>query len=133
MTLRVSDGEREGYGPSQTGKHQHVLKTKLYLRGSAEVEQEREDVDVDDSTSKNGHLIVSYMFRQGYILHTGLNNGNQNVIVICGKTLMYIRYFFHRKYLTVFPTEMYMKNYAHYSLIKPHLATLDPPPQTAKF
>ena len=77
MTLRVSDGEREGYGPSQTGKHQHVLKTKLYLRGSAEVEQEREDVDVDDSTSKNGHLIVSYMFRQGYILHTGLNHLEQ--------------------------------------------------------
>ena len=103
MTLRVSDGEREGYGPSKTGKHQHVLKTKLYLRGSAEVEQEREDVDVDDSTSENGHLIVSYMFRQGYILHTGLNNGNQNVIVICGENTYVYTLLFPQKILNSFP------------------------------
>ena len=67
LALRVPDGQGKRNGTTETGKHQHVLETKLYFLGSTEVEEEGEDVDVDDTTGKNGHL--SHTFRQGFISH----------------------------------------------------------------
>ena len=53
------DGQSKGNGPTQSGKHKHVLKPKADFLCSPKVEQEGEDINVNDTTSKDGHLCIA--------------------------------------------------------------------------
>ena len=56
LALSVADGQSKGNGPPQPSKHQHVLEPVLDPLGPTQVEKEGEDVDIDDTANKNGHL-----------------------------------------------------------------------------
>ena len=57
-SLCVPDGQSKGDGPTETSKHQHVLKTKVYLLGTSKIENERENINVYNATSKNCNLYI---------------------------------------------------------------------------
>ena len=60
--LCVPDGQGERDGSAETSKDQHVLETVLDSLGSAQVEDEGEDVYVYDATGKDGNLITLQCF-----------------------------------------------------------------------
>ena len=70
FALRVPDGQSKRNRTSKAGKDEHVLEAVLDALGSAEIEEEGENVDVDDTTCKDGYLRESQGdTHTGKILH----------------------------------------------------------------
>ncbi len=87
--LGVAYGESEGNGPPQPRKHQHVLETEADLLGASQVEEEREDVDVDQPSSKDGHLGVVCTVK-GKQAHTySIANSTHSYRWSCGQLTVY--------------------------------------------